>query len=515
MATVYEAYDPSLDRSVAMKILKSEFADDPELEARFLYEARILGQMDHPGVLPVFAAGALPHHGSYYAMKKVRGRTLGDILTSLRRPGRADRREGARLIEVFEKVCQTVAYAHSQGIVHRDLKPDNVMVDDFGVVLVMDWGLSKKVDQAATEQEIQATQAGVVKGTPAYMSPEQARGRPEDIDYRTDVFALGIILYEILAGRAAFRGQTVGDVVEEIKHREPPHPRQVNRRASRVLSAICMKALSKDPNDRYPSAEELAEDIRLYRGYLPTSAYRPRLLDRLGNWIWRHTALAAAIGTALVLLLVLGGVAWNRYEARRIRRAEERERERLVKALDEQREKEKLHKSMLAIRKGAASVRAFDERILALKDRRRKLEPGDAARLRALGHQIDQLETARHVLTNSLRSLAVSLITELKGQKGGEISQLDPEVLKFFRELAVEAVQNLVKRGDYYKAHYDIWRYLGSRRESPIQWTQAQLKELTELNEQVEEKLRQRLGPDAALPNWGKYSDKMLRRRGD
>jgi len=512
MAIVYEAHDPALDRAVAVKVLKPDLAGDPELQSRFLYEARILGQMEHPGVIPVFAAGSLEHHGAYYAMKKVRGRTLRDILKPLG-PREVQRsQEAGSLVEVFEKVCQTIAYAHSQGILHRDVKPENIMVDEFGVVVVLDWGLSKKITEGPEEQGILATQAGLVKGTPAYMSPEQASGNAQEIDFRTDVFALGIILYEILTGALPFSGHSRTQVLQEILHREPAPPRRLNRRASRTLSAICIKALSKDPDQRYPSALELAEDVRLYRDRLPTSAYRPGPVERLGNWIGRHTSASAAIGTALALLLVFGGLALHRREAYRIRKAEEQDRERLVEELAEHRDREKVQKSLLTIRTASATLRDFDEKILDLEGRRQTLPPADAAQRADLGRQIDEFQTARYMLSNRVLAIAVSLITELRMKKGGDFDQLDPEVLKFFRVLAVENVRGLVKRQDYYKADYYLWDYLRSGRESPIPWTDAQLEELRDLKQQVERKLREGGAP---LPDWEKYRERMPSRKRD
>ena len=515
MAIVYEAHDAALDRSVAVKVLKPALAADPELKSRFLYEARILGQLDHPGVIPVFTAGALPTRGSFYAMKKVRGRTLRDILKTRHRGAPRDAEQSARLIDIFEKVCQTVAYAHAQGILHRDLKPENIMVDEFGVVLVLDWGLSKKIDESPETQGILATQVGTVKGTPAYMSPEQARGSTEEVDFRTDVFSLGIVLYEMLTGSLPFSGQSRTQVMQEILHSDPTPPREVNRRASRTLSAICMKALSKDPARRYPSAEELADDIQLYRGLLPTSAYRPGPLESLGNWIGRHRSISAAIGTALVLLLAFAGFQWHRREAFRIRRAERESHERLLAQLEDKRQEEALQKSLLAIKTAMGTIRDYDERILALHGQRAKLGPADTIALKKLERDIAELNTARDMVTNGLRSTTVRLFTELRAKTGGDMTQVDPEVLKFFRSTAIESVASYLRRGDYYTAHYYTWYFLRNLKDSRIQWSDAQVRELEDLREQAEAKLREQLGPDIALPDWEKYADKVPRRKRD
>ncbi|HPD13697.1 MAG TPA: serine/threonine-protein kinase [Planctomycetota bacterium] len=508
MALVFEAHDSTLDRQVAVKVMRPALVGDAELQSRFLHEARILGQLEHPGVVPIFTAGRLAGHGPYYAMKRVRGRTLREIFKAMHPRDFQDRSHTARLVGIFEKVCQTVAYAHSAGILHRDLKPENVMVDEFGVVVVLDWGLSKKITASPEEQGIVATQVGVVKGTPAYMSPEQASGSPEALDFRTDVFSLGIVLYEILTGSLPFSGHSRTDVMEKVLHHEPPHPRALNRQASRTLAAICMKALNKDPNRRYPTAQELAEDIRLYRDLLPTSAYRPGPLEALGNWIGRHRPAAAAIGTALLLLLSFAGFALHRREAARIRRQEQTDREHLVAQLDEQREKEKTQATLLSIRTGIGQLRELDERILALQADLPKA--ADAPARAAIQRQIDELDTIRYIASNNLRSVAIGLITQLSCKAGGDLAQVDPDILKFFRGIAVESVRALVKRHDYYKAHYYLWDFLRTDRDVPANWSEEQLAELKALRRQVEEKLREGQPPDAPLPDWSRHAAYLL-----
>src|SRR5262245_13723505 len=208
MGTVLRGRDPELDRELAIKTLRVEHRASAGLARRFLEEARIGGQLQHPGVVPVHELGTadgLP----YFTMKLVRGRTLAELLQERSSPA-----DGLpRLLQVFEQVCQTVAYAHSRGILHRDLKPDNIMVGAFGEVQVMDWGLAKVLDRPGEEGTVHPasdvrlqTQAGTVAGTPAYMAPEQARGEVGQLDARADVFGLGAILCAILTGRPPFLG---------------------------------------------------------------------------------------------------------------------------------------------------------------------------------------------------------------------------------------------------------------------------------------------------------------------
>jgi eukaryotic-like serine/threonine-protein kinase len=222
MGAVLAGRDPALNRSLAVKVLRADRAGDAGMERRFLEEAQICGQLQHPGVVPVYDVDRLEDGRPFFTMKLVKGRTLADLLAE--RKGPAD--DLPRFLAVFEQVCQTLAYAHSRGILHRDLKPANVMVGEFGEVQVMDWGLAKVLTgerrvESAPAAKPQSTiytvrtadpdgrsQEGTVLGTPAYMAPEQARGEVDDLDARCDVFGLGAVLCEVLTGKPPFEGPT-------------------------------------------------------------------------------------------------------------------------------------------------------------------------------------------------------------------------------------------------------------------------------------------------------------------
>jgi hypothetical protein len=196
-------------------------------------------------------------------------------------------------------------------VIHRDIKPENVMVDDLGVVYLMDWGLAKRLadEEEADGSDSQRTRVGAVMGTPAYMSPEQAAGHSAESDRQTDVFSLGVILYEILTGSNPFKGKTAVESMKGVMYHEPDSPRKRNPRVDRTISAITMKAIDKDPFRRYPSAHELAEEVRRYREYLPVSAIEPRLVDRVVSWSRRRPRLATALATIVAVLVILGFAA--------------------------------------------------------------------------------------------------------------------------------------------------------------------------------------------------------------
>jgi hypothetical protein len=460
--------------------------------------------MDHPGMIPVFESGSAQEGELFYVMRKVTGRTFRAILRE-RRPEDVGRpRETARLIRVFEELCQAVAYAHALQVVHRDLKPQNVMVDDYSVVHVLDWGLAKRLRPTAEDDAIMDTRPGIIKGTPAYMSPEQATGKHEDVDFRTDVFALGIILYEILTGRLPFEGKTHTEVLTKIVEHEPADLRQTNRGVSRVLAAVCMKALNKDPAQRYPTAKEMATDIRLYRDYLPTSAYRPRLMDRLGNWMGRHPALASGIGTTLVLVLLFGGLVYLRHTAAQIRIREQQRSEQVARAVQELREKQTLDAMIAFMKELDKEIDAIDDDILAVQKQKATDDPKDAATVRRLDAKLQELQTARNWHVEHGQVAAGNIILFMSRKKDWGAAEQDKALMKSIRDLMIEDVTSLLAIGDYYTADNHAWRYLIQSRR--IGWDEAETAELLDLKGQIEAKLKESRGPDAVLPNWEQYA---------
>ncbi len=276
MGVVFAAHDPTFDREVAVKVMH------PGQDAgRFVVESKVTAQLPHPGVPPVYALGELTDGRPFLAMKLIDGRTLAD---ELRATTRADL---PRLLDLFHRVCQTVGFAHSKGIIHRDLKPNNIMVGAFGEALVMDWGLAREVRnvEPGTRSEgtdstaklassshpalrtpnFEETVAGEVKGTPAYMAPEQARG--ETVDARADVFALGGILTALLTGKAPFEGTTVLDTVRKAAAADltDAFARLDASGADAELVAVAKKCLAPRPADRYAHAEEAAGAVAAYR----------------------------------------------------------------------------------------------------------------------------------------------------------------------------------------------------------------------------------------------------------
>ena len=292
MGVVYVAHDEQLQRRVALKVLEAPAAEG-DLANRLLREARVLAQLEHPGIVPVHDVGTLADGRVFYTMKFVEGQRIDGYLESVA--------SVPDHLRIFLRICDAVAFAHTRGVLHRDLKPANIMVGPFGEVLVMDWGLAKILGARSGESDdsgagtqgphgpghLKATDSGAtddgrVMGTPGYMSPEQARGEVELLDPRSDIFALGAVLGFMLARKAASRAGM-----------------------ERALEAIRGKACAAERERRYTTVPELANDVSRYLDGLPVGAYRENILERAGRFYRRYRFFILLIATYLVVRVLL------------------------------------------------------------------------------------------------------------------------------------------------------------------------------------------------------------------
>jgi len=319
LGRVYVARDNDLGRDVALKEIKPEQAQHPEAWRRFLKEAQVTGQLEHPNIVPVYELGRRQEDQQpFYCMRLVRGQTLRAAIAAYHeraQTGKSDALELRRLLGAFVNVCQAVGYAHARGVVHRDLKPDNVVLGGFGEVVLLDWGLARLVDEAAaagslpamqidTQVPGDATQAGVPMGTPAYMAPEQAEGRLDLIDARTDIYGLGAMLFEILTGHPPHEGPGTAQVLQGIVSGDTPRARAAGLRVPAALDAVCARAMAKARARRYARAPDLAEDVQRYLADEPVSVYAEPWPVRAGRWMRKHQALVGSATAGLVLALV-------------------------------------------------------------------------------------------------------------------------------------------------------------------------------------------------------------------
>ena len=304
MGTVYAARDLHAGRLVAMKVARENVQSSDEFRQRFMREAEVLGQLEHPNIVPLYELGLDAAGRAFYTMRFVNGITLAAVLDELK-AGSSEfvaRYPLAQLLTVFQKVCDAVAFAHSKRIIHRDLKPENVMIGGFGEVLVMDWGLAKVLPRPAAPNELTSplgpasafapaqaslTLQGQVMGTPRFMAPEQAEGRVDEIDPRTDVFALGCMLYNILTLRPPLGELPVAEVFTRLQKGEIPPPTHFNKvsapdataagpaplslvhcpggRVPESLSALTMKAMAVERERRHQSVEDLQQELAAWQ----------------------------------------------------------------------------------------------------------------------------------------------------------------------------------------------------------------------------------------------------------
>ncbi len=323
VGAVFSAHEPGLNREIALKLLRPQYRNNPKQLEAFIREARITAQIDHPNIVPVHRMGVFDDVGVYFTMKRVEGETLRMVLRKLveNRPGYRRNFSLIRLLEIFLGACNGVSFAHRHGILHGDLKPGNLMVGDYGEVMVMDWGMAgyqPELDQGkanakmnielnvslAQNKDSDADAAeSRIGGTPAFMAPEQIIGQPRS--EQTDIYALGAILYTILTWQSApfdlelsaeeiMRAAAEGNfpLPHKVAHRRQPVPME--------LEAICLKAMNRDCKKRYAKVTELIADVRNYLEDYPVQAYSPNLFYRTAKLIRRHPLIPVTLAAALL-----------------------------------------------------------------------------------------------------------------------------------------------------------------------------------------------------------------------
>lgn len=362
LGIVYRAFDRELSREVALKEIKGKYANDAASQERFIFEAKITGTLEHPGIVPVHGLGRHDDTRPYYAMRFLEGPSLKDAIAKFHHPNRALRRSSAErntelraLLRHFINVCNTVQYAHSRGVLHRDLKPANVLIGEHGETIVVDWGLAKRVPHKkhsagtgpSTDSSLDSgsnTMLGSAIGTPYYMSPEQADGRHDEVDARTDIYSLGATLFSLLTGEHPISGKTTTELIEKVKRGETLKAREVNPLVAKPLEAICERAMQLRPSDRYSEAKQLAMDVERWLADERVTAYAnmESRSEQAGRWLRKHRTWARAIAATLLVVVCVSTSA--------------------AVLIDRARRSEQAAKEIAVVAKSEASARFVDSR---------------------------------------------------------------------------------------------------------------------------------------------------------
>ena len=315
--------DENLGRVVVMKTLQPQFQNLETYQKRFLREARVTAQIPHPATIPVYELSRDAEGNAYFTMKKLGGRDMSDILDQLsaRHQPTMDQYPLEALLNVLIHAGQCLAFAHDHGVVHRDMKPANIMIGDYGEVMVLDWGLAKVWDMDDNDDVDQLIRSGKqvmsgrltgrgdVQGTPFYMSPEQAV-ETGDVDGRSDVYSMGIILFEVLTGESYMSGKNFKEIKRKLLEDPARQPIRVapKKKISAELNAICLKALQRQPVDRYQNMSLLIDDLRAAMLGNPVSVYKEPLLAMVLKWRNRKIFSVASVvwmlaGAGIVIMV--------------------------------------------------------------------------------------------------------------------------------------------------------------------------------------------------------------------
>ena len=314
LGNVWRAHDHELDRTVALKEIKNKFANQPELEARFHLEAAITGMLDHPGVVPIHSKGKFRDGRPYYTMRMVQGKSLNERIKEFHQRFRPDKYqpEFRRLLQHLIDACKTIDFAHSRGVIHRDIKPANIMIGEYGESLVVDWGLAKILGESQSEDpkkkstskfaigKSEATAAGQIIGSPAFMSPEQANGESEKVGVASDIYSLGATLYFLIANRPRVPDPT-------WKPAEEARELGISRQ-TRPLLSICGKAMAWRSSDRFGSAREVAESIECFLDDSPVFTYRESKIETVERLVRRNQGVFRTVVIAMVLVATIATV---------------------------------------------------------------------------------------------------------------------------------------------------------------------------------------------------------------
>jgi serine/threonine protein kinase/lipoprotein NlpI len=422
MGTVYCAYDPDLKREVALKTILP--GSDGQILKRFANEAEAMSKLVHPHIVKIYDvgnAGETP----YLTMEFIDGKSLSEMIREEKLPLR-------RAMEIMKKVTLAIHYAHGKGILHRDIKPANIMIDSKGEPRVMDFGLALDVSR-----EVRLSQTGIAVGTPAYMSPEQALGKKKEIDERSDVYSLGAVMYELLAGVAPFRGATSQIVFQQVIDKEPLSPRKIVPRLPKELEKICLTAMAKEKGQRYLNAEEFAKDIDRFLNKKMVLASGPNLVHRAKKWV-KQNRVPAAIAGAVVVVLLCALVFYAKIQAKEreliVARQKAREAEEKIKKEAE----EKIREAERRVREAQLEADRKAKLAADRKAREAQLEAERKAREAKLAADKINQNSGAHPANRTGKQNAQAILYNNQGIEYWEQGKKEEAVQAFKQAIAME-----------------------------------------------------------------------------
>ena len=458
MGVIYKAHQKQPSRVVVLKVLRAGRFASQRHRRRFEREAQAVARLRHPGIVSVFECGEVEGH-PYLTMEYVDGHTLRDYV-------QRHRSNKKQICQLMHKVCRAVAYAHQRGVIHRDIKPTNIVVDTKGSPRVLDFGLARLSPNSEEEQISAMTETGEVMGTPAYMSPEQTIGRPEEVDVRTDVYSIGVMLFELLTGELPYQLDRARplEALRKVRDFLPPRPSSLNPRVDRDLEAIVLKCLEKNKEQRYQGAPELAEDISRYlRGDL-VQARPATTFYQLRKMLWRHRrlfvpAVAAAVATVVVTGVFVGQLAASQRKAKKSARearvAEKKaleQQDRLVHFITELKSVETRVYDLLAAQKWreAHRIAQFAQEALpneaGLAGLTRKVENYVTTQVSVAAREIESLiKEQRFKAARSRLSALEACVAEVPCPEAGSAVQ---KIAEGFPEACWQSVREAIKKDE-------------------------------------------------------------------
>jgi eukaryotic-like serine/threonine-protein kinase len=437
LGVVFLALDSELNREVALKQIVEQHADDPFSRERFIAEAEITGALEHPGVVPVYGLGVDAVGRPYYAMRFINGDSLKAAIAQFHEDQKPRLDAGRRSLELrkllrrFVDVCNAIDYAHSRGVIHRDIKPANIILGRHGETIVVDWGLAKSVgrtDPSTGEQTIAPSSSGSSEtlpgsalGTPAYMSPEQARGDLTHVSPRSDIYSLGATLYCLLTGKPPYEGEDVGAILNAAQAGRFPRPSAIDPSLDKALEAVCSKAMALGPEDRYASPRLLADDIERWMADEPVTAFKEPFSWRARRWAKRNRTVVTAAAVALVLGVF--GLSALAVQQMRSNAALKRANDETLQALEQAREARDA--AAAALTQSQRSRKEAEAALAQSEESRKQAEAVGNFMVDSLKTPYDSAEGKDVKVADLLDQAAKGLETGFRGSKPTEAALLD------------------------------------------------------------------------------------------